>query len=396
VSAEFAARLQRYADVIVRVGLNMRAGQRLLIGEPFELQGVAREAAPLVDAVSTAARTAGAVAIDVIWGDENRWRAAAQRGGDREFERLLECNGERMRQHARRGDALLFLQSSHASLMAGIPARHVARLREAGWRAYGRVAPDLIAGRTNWSAAAAPTGSWAQSVFRDRPAGAATCELWERVFAACRVDEPDPVQTWREHLAALDQQRDALNDRRVGRVRFVGPGTDLTVELAPAHVWCTAVLRCPDGLPFVANLPTEEIFTAPHRDGVNGVVRIARPVPYGGGAIVDAELEFRGGEVVRARAGAGGELLDLLLATDAGASRLGEVALVPRPLAALTRDGVCFQLPLFDENALPHIALGETYPFSVSRAGAAVVNHSLVHVDLPIEASVELVHVDRH
>jgi aminopeptidase len=171
---------------------------------------------------------------------------------------------------------------------------------------------------------------------------------------------------------------------------MIGQGTDLVVPLAPAHVWCVASLRQPDGRSFVPNLPTEEIFTAPRADGAAGVVRVARPVAYGGGLIVGAELEFQKGRVVRARAQAGEELLQRVLTTDDGAARLGEVALVPRPRPALLRDGVCFQQTLLDENALPHIALGEAYPFCVGRAGSGTINHSLVHLDLPIEAEVRV------
>lgn len=403
VSPEFAARLARYADVIVRVGLNLEAGQRLLLAEPFELQGVTREATELVEAVEAAAVRAGAAGVDVIWGDESRWHAVAARGGDRVFEREVERNGERLRAHARDGGALLFLPSSHPHLMRGIPAERIARLREVGWRAYGRVAPDLIAARTNWTTAPAPTATWARVVFGTTPLESegdraepkavdegALAQLWSVVFAACRADAAEPIAAWHEHLVALERQRDALNQQAVRAIHFVGEGTDLRIELAPAPVWCTANLRRRDGRTFVANLPTEEIFTAPDRAGANGCVRIARPVAYGGGIIEGAELEFAGGRVVKARATAGEDLLRRLLATDDGAARLGEVALVPRPLPALTRAHTCFRHTLLDENALPHIALGEGYPFTVGPAGAAALNHSLVHLDLPMAAEYTL------
>jgi len=398
VSAEidFAARLRRYAEVIVRVGLNLRAGQRLLLAEPFELQGVARDAAPLVDAIRTAARAAGAVDVDVIWGDEARWRAAALRGGDRAFARELERNGERMRAHAAGGGALLFLQSSHPGLMSGVSAEYVARVREAGWHAYGRVAPDLIAGRTNWTTVPAPTAAWAVAVFPDAAPDRALGRLWEVVFGACWVDSAHPLAEWRDHLAMLEARRAELNDARPTRWHFSGAGTDLVVAPAPGNVWCTASLRTPDGRPFVANLPTAEVFTAPDCDSAEGIVRVDRPVAYGGGVFAGAELEFRRGRVVRARAARGEDLLHRLLATDEGASRLGEIALVPRRLPGLAADGTCFQLTLLDENALDHIALGEGYPFTVRASSrAAALNHSLIHVDLPLAAKVAPVAGDR-
>jgi aminopeptidase len=397
VSAEFAARLQRYADVIVRVGLNLRAGQRVLLTEPFELQGVSREATELVDAVRAAAGRAGAADVDVIWGNEARWRAAANGDGDgeREFLRELARNGERMRDHARAGGALVFLSSGHPGLMNGIPANRVAALREAGWAAYARVAPDLIAGRTNWTTAPTPTRAWARGVFAEASESVALTQLWEVVLAALRVDAADPVAAWAEHLDQLEQTRLALNERRLATVRWVGEGTDLVVAPARAHRWCTARLRTPDGRPFVANLPTEEIFTAPDRDSAEGFVRVARPVPYGGGEIAAMELEFRRGRVVQARARVGSELLQRLLATDRGAARLGEIAVVPVRRAELAAKERCFQQVLLDENAFDHIALGEAYPFSVGPGGAASLNHSLIHLDLPIDAQVEFIDAER-
>ncbi len=395
MSLEFATRLQRYAGVIVHVGLNLRVGQRVLLAEPFELQGVSREAAPLVDAVRQAALAAGAANVDVIWGDETRWRAAAQRGGDRDFAATLVRNAERMRAHARSGGALVFLQASHPDLMADIPTPHIARLRETAWSAYAHVAPDLIEGRTNWTTAPAPTASWARAIGGGVPSEIADARLWDAVFAACRVDEADPRVAWATHLARLEQQRLELNQRRPVALHFRGDGTDLRVGTAPAHRWCTARLQTPDGRPFVANLPTEEIFTAPDRNSAEGIVRLARPVAYGGGVVAGVELEFHRGRVVRARAQAGEDLLRRILRTDSGADRLGEIALVPDPRPALTSSRQCFHHPLLDENAFDHIALGEAYPFTVGAAGVGALNHSLLHLDLPVAARVEVIDGER-
>lgn len=386
--------LRVYADVLVRVGVNLQPGQGLLLTEPFELQGVARGAAVLVDAVIDAAAAAGGGAVEVIWADERRLVAAAQAWPDADYERLLAANARRMHEQVARGGALLFLQGSHPRLMDGVSPDRVARLRERCWQHYGPVAAHLVAGATNWSVAPAPTADWAAAL---RPVGCdsglvepALDRLWRTVFSACRADSPGAMAAWRQHLARLADWRETLNDRGVRALRYRGPGTELVVGLARGHRWCTAALRSRAGVPFVANLPTEEVFTAPDRGSADGVVRVARPIAYGGAVIDGIELEFRDGEVVRARARTGQELLWRVLKTDAGSARLGEVALIMDRDSPIARTGTWFHHTLLDENALPHIALGDGYPFSVHDEREPGLNHSLVHLDLPIEAEVDV------
>lgn len=384
-----APSLQIYAGVVVRVGLNLQPGQDLLIAEPYELQGVSRSAAALVEAVGAEARRAGAGAVETIWGNEQRLRSAALNWPDREFESLLEANARRMHRTISAGGALLFLCSGHPELTAGLPARQVAALRRCGWEHYGAVAQRLVAGQTNWTAVPAPTATWARHVFADLPEQTRLDLLWQEVLAACRCDRPDPLGAWREHLAALGARRDELNAQRISRVDLHGPGTGLTLSLPAGHTWCSAGLRTPAGINFVANLPTEELFTAPARESAHGVLRVARPITYGGGHIDGIELVFRRGRVRHASARTGGELLERLLDTDPGARHLGEVALVPAP-GRLAASGRCFGHALLDENALPHLALGDAYSFCADPEDRPRLNRSLVHVDLPIEAEVTL------
>jgi len=386
--------LRAYADVLVRVGVNLQPGQGLLLTEPFDLQGVSREAAVLVDAVSEAVAAIDGGPVDVIWADERRLVAAAQAWPDADFERVLAANARRMHEQVARGGALLFLQGSHPHLMDGVSPDRVARLRERCWQHYGPVASHLVQGATNWSVAPSPTAAWA-AVLRDggREGGRvepALDRLWRLVFTACRADVPDATAAWRRHLGRLAEWREELNDRGVRALRFRGPGTNLVVGLARGHRWCTAALRSQAGVPFVANLPTEEIFTAPDRGTADGVVRVARPIAYGGAVIEGIELEFRGGEVVRARAQRGQELLWRVLKTDPGAARLGEVALILERDGPLAQAGCWFHHTLLDENALPHVALGDGYPFSVHDPREPGLNHSLVHLDLPIEAEIDV------
>jgi len=434
----FQYRLRAFAEVIVRVGLNLQPGQRLLIAEPYELQGVARSAEVIVEAVRAAALEAGCpqpAGIETIWGDGSRLREFAERKDWRGFGRHVEANAKIMDRYARTGDALLFLPGSQPRLMDGIPTERVAELRRIGWEHFGPIAQQLVNGATNWTVAPAPSPAWAKVVFADVPTGGQLAALWKTVFAACRVGpalDAGPhtglpssgsptashLASWQTHLADLTQRRDELNAMRLKTLRYQGTGTDLTVALPAEHVWCTAGLTTKAGLSFVANLPTEEIFTVPHKDSAEGRVRVARPVNYGGSLIDGIELEFKRGRIVQAAARTGADLLQRLLETDDGAAQLGEVALVERkprwastspfdklrtpspprgtstPVAERDIDDHhpdrLFYHPLLDENASHHIALGEAYGFCLRSPNPAALNRSLIHVDLPIDAAVRL------
>lgn len=385
----FHEQLQRYADVIVRFGLNLRPGQRVVIAEPYELQGVDPAAAALVEAVAVAARAAGAAEVETLWGDAALWRAAAQRWPDRGFlERLARITAQ-LQQAVAEGAALVFPMSAQPLLAAGTSPAAAARLRRICSEHYGRIAPDLLAGRTNWTAVPAPTPEWAEVVFGDAPAGQRLGRLWAAVFAACRADEGEPLAAWQTRAAELERRAVELNGRRHRRLRLHGPGTELSLALPAGHRWCTALLATRDGRRFAPNLPTEEVFTAPRRDSAEGWLRVARPVCHGGAVMEGVELEFRGGQVVRAHARRGAELLERVLACDRGAARLGEVALIDGVTPG-ARSGRCFQQALLDENALPHVALGAAYAFTAPAAGAGELNRSVLHLDLPVEAEVQL------
>ena len=405
---DFESRLRALAEVIVRVGLNLQPGQRLLITEPYELQGVARSTEIMVAAVQTAARESGgrqSLSPDIIWGDGPRLREYAAQADWSGYTRLVAANAAVMQTAIDHGDALLFLQGSQPHLMAGVPADRVNELRRLGWEHFGPIAQQLLAGATNWTAVPAPSPGWADQVYADLPADQRLPALWELVLTSCRVgplppgesggtSQPTPgrhaaasLQDWGTHLAALETLRTRLNQQRLTSLHYVGPGTDLRVTLPPEHRWASAGLQTTSGLPFVANLPTEEVFTLPHRDSAAGTVSVARPVNYGGATIEGIVLEFRRGRVVRSTARTNSVLLAQLLAEDEGASRLGEVALVLQE-ASPARAGRNFHHPLLDENASSHIALGDAYGMCLSAPNAAAQNRSSIHLDLPIAATV--------
>jgi aminopeptidase len=207
----------------------------------------------------------------------------------------------------------------------------------------------------------------------------------------CRLDADDPVAAWRRHIDALSARAELLNERRYDALRYQGPGTDLTIGLPPAHVWVSGCTVSRSGIQFTANLPTEEVFTMPHKDRAQGVVRSSKPLSYGGTLIEDFMVRFDGGRVVEVKAARGEAVLRQLVETDAGAARLGEIALVPQS-SPISQSGRLFYNTLFDENAATHVALGAAYKFtmrggesmdeeSFARAGG---NRSVVHVDFMI------------
>jgi aminopeptidase len=381
----FEEQLRRYADTIVRFGLNLRPGQRVLLAEPYELQGVARTAAPLVDAVAAAARAAGAAGVETLWGDEPAWRDAARDRPGRDFIERLERNTARLERAISEDEALVFPMSVHPGIADGVAPRAAARLRRVCGEFYGRLAPALMAGATNWTAVPAPTPEWADAVYAELPEPERMARLWASVLAACRADSADPVAAWVARTTELDRRCAELNARGWRRLRLHGPGTDLTLALPSGHRWCTALLRTRDGRRFAPNLPTEEVFTAPHRDSAEGWLRVARPVSHGGAVMEGVELEFRGGQVVCARARRGAELLRSVLASDRGAVRLGEVALVDGA-TPVARSGRCFRQALLDENAMNHVALGDGYAFTAAAGASDSLNRSVLHLDLPVEA----------
>lgn len=385
---DFSARLAALGRVLICVGVNLRPGQRLLIAEPHELQGVAREAAPLVEAATVAACEAGAAQVSVIWGDAVRLRALVGARDWKTLRRDIAANTAELRAHVAAGEALLFLQSSHLDLMRGVRPEDANEFRHLVWEHFGPIAQDLTAGATNWCVSAAPVPAWADFAYADLPAAHRLDALWTDLFASMRVAETDPVESWARHLTTLRERAETLNRRPATTLTLVGGGTDLTVGLPPEHRWCTACLATQSGHPFVANLPTEEIFTAPHRDSARGMVRVSRPINYAGTVIDGIELEFRRGRVVTASARQGGDHLQRLLETDEGAARLGEIALVPGE-TALGRTGRLFFNPLLDENATSHVALGEAYAFCLRHPNPSALNRSLIHVDLPVAIDAE-------
>jgi aminopeptidase len=286
---------------------------------------------------------------------------------------------------------MLSIYANDPDLLAKYPADVVGRLQQAVSREVVPFRQLISRNDTNWAVIAGPSDAWAAKVFPDAPPGERCARLWQTIERLCRLDRADPFAAWQQHLALLAERSTYLNARKFSALRFSGPSTALTVGLPPAHVWVSGQSTSRNGIPFVANLPTEEVFTIADRARVDGTVRATKPLSYGGTMIEDFTLTFKEGRVVQLAAKRGEAVLRQLIDTDEGAGRLGEVALVPHG-SPIAQSGLLFYNTLFDENAASHVALGTAYKFTLERGdtmdedafGRAGGNKSAVHVDFMI------------
>lgn len=373
-------KLDRYAELALTVGLNLQEGQPLL------LSGSA-ESLPLLRALTRAAYDMGASAVVAEIRDPLLDRIGVEEVREQFLDYVPDWSVQARLRAIEEGAALLSLLDDDPNLLQGTDQARLQRRMQATMRVRRPYLEQVGAHRVNWLAIGGAAGGWARAVFPDLNADEAVERLWQAIFATVRLDEPDPAAAWKEHLRLLEERAAALNREHFSALVFRGPGTDLRVGLAPRHVWKSAVAEAQNGVRFVPNLPTEEVFTAPDPNRVEGVVSSTRPLNVGGTLVEGIRAEFAAGEAVGLQAERGEEALRGLLATDAGALRLGEVALVetPNPVYAT---GLLFKNTLYDENAASHIAFGRAYPDTLginSGADDALMaaggNVSMVHLD---------------
>ncbi len=392
-----AARLDRLGEVAVRVGLGLTPGQELLITAPLD-------AVPLVRRITEHAYHAGASLVTTLLNDDAATLARFQHAPDAAFDTAPGWLFDGMAAAFRRGAARLAVAGENPSLLAGQDPARVARANRARSVAY-RPALELITGfGINWTITSFATPAWARTMFPDMAEDAAVARLWDAIFAASRIDAADPVAAWAEHNATLRARTAMLNARRFAALHFRGPGTDLRVGLSDGHLWLGGSEEAKNGIVCNPNIPTEEVFTTPHRLRVDGTVRSTKPLSYQGTLIQDIAVRFEGGAIVDAHARTGQDVLQRVLETDEGARRLGEVALVPHS-SPISASGLLFFNTLFDENAASHIALGQAYrtcleggiTASEDELAARGANSSLIHIDWMIgsdKTDIDGVHAD--
>ena len=382
--ADTDPRLASYADLAIQVGLNLQPGQRLVVSAPIE-------AAPFVRLVAESAYKLGARYVDVVWGDDALRLLRFQHAPRDSFEEFPTWRADGMLSCAKRGDAFLSVHATDPQLLEDQDPELIStaqRIEQIHRRPY---LEYITRDKVNWCVVSLPIPSWANRVFPDLPEANRLTALQDAIYAACRIDLADPVAAWRAHAAQLQTRCDLLNKARYSALRITGAGTDLTIGLPGCHLWLGGGAVTENGVTFVPNMPTEEVFTVPHREGVEGTVSCSKPLNYGGTLIEDFSLTFEKGRAVSCRAAAGEKVLKSLIETDDGAARLGEVALVPHS-SPISRTGLLFYNTLFDENAASHVALGRCYQgcleggdtMSDEEVATQGGNDSMVHVDFMI------------
>lgn len=363
------------AELAVRLGANVQPGQIVALSSEPGKEGLAR-------AIAEAAYAAGAKFVDLTVFDVYLKRARALHADRETLGFVPPWVGERVL-------ALGDQRAARISL-SGPVAPH----------ALDDVDPELISldmlprvresmtvlndATTNWTIVPCPTPPWATLVHPRLEPGAALDRLWGEIAHICRLDEPDPIAAWESRLAQLKRVSRALDELRLDRVHFEGPGTDLTIGLLPSSHWHAAKFTTVEGIEHQPNIPTEEVFTTPDPERVDGVVRSTKPLFTSGTTVTGLTVRFEGGRAVRIDADQGAEVMRGMIATDDGAARLGEVALVDREGRIGPMETVFFDT-LLDENAASHIALGQGYQLAVGDpADIARVNASAVHTDFMI------------
>lgn len=380
----FINQLEKYAELAIKTAVNIQPGQSLWINAPIHTPEFVRM-------ITEHAYKAGAKLVHIEWQDEISTQIKYHLAPDETFEEYPLWRAQAVQEFAENGGAFLFIESSNPELLKGVDPKRVAANSKAAGTALAKWREYMSANKMTWSIIGVPSKGWAKLVFPDLEADAAVQALWEAIFKASRVDQDNPVQAWQEHNATLHDKRSYLNSKQYKKLHYRAPGTDLTIELPDNHIWSggTAVNEAKN--PFNPNVPTEEVFTSPHREGTHGVVRSSKPLSYQGNLIENFSLTFENGKVIDFEAEKGYESLKSMLGMDEAARYLGEAALVPHH-SPISESNLIFFNTLYDENASNHLALGSAFPtcleggLSMSREelDQAGLNHSIIHVDFMI------------
>ncbi|XID92278.1 aminopeptidase [Paenibacillaceae bacterium WGS1546] len=377
----FELLLSKYAELVVRVGVNVQAGQVLIVHAPIET-------AELTRVIVAKAYEAGAKYVLTEWDDDAVTRARFENAADDSFDYYPQWQADGMVRFAEEGGAILHIKVPNPDLYQGIDSTKVARAVKAAAVARKEYSKYTRNSKISWSLIKAPTRAWANKVFADLPEEERVDAMWEAIFRMVRVNADDPIAAWREHIRQLKTRQELLNSKRYKSLHYRAPGTDIRVELPEGHLWRGGGGENEKGVYFVANMPTEEVYTMPHRLGVNGTVKSTLPLNLNGRLVEGIALTFMDGKVAAFDAESGREHLASLLDTDEGASYLGEIALVPHdsPISNMNR---VFYNTGIDENASCHFALGSAYPVNLE-GGTKLAPEEL----LKRGANVSLTHVD--
>lgn len=384
---DFNKNLEKYAELAVKVGVNIQPGQTLLVRSPIEC-------APFVRNVLKYAYECGAKNVHVEWSDEESTLIKYLNAPEETFNEFPRWISDQYVDIAKEGGAFLTIYAQNPDLLKDVDPQRVANLQKASatalkeWRSY------TLSDKCKWSIVSIPTESWATKVFPDVSKEEAVGKLWEAIFKCTRVDNEDPIEAWKNHNSDLKLRMNFLNEKNFKTLKFKSSKTDLVMDLPEGHIWLSGASKDPNGIQFNANIPTEEVFSMPHKFKVNGVVHSTKPLVYGGNVIDNFSLTFKDGKIIDFTAEKGSETLGKLIDTDEGSHYLGEVALVPFK-SPISDTNIVFFNTLFDENASCHFALGAAYRTNIKNGDELKdeeldvhgVNNSLTHVDFMIGSS---------
>ena len=374
-------KLDLLAEVAVKVGLGLKEGQELVMTASLD-------AVPLARRITEQAYRAGAHLVTTLYADDEASLMRYHHAPDAAFDKAARWLYDGMGAAFKSGAARLAIAGGNPSLLSNEDPDKVGRANRAVSQAY-RPALELITRHEiNWTIVSSATPAWAAQLFPNDPADVAVEKLWDAIFRTTRINVDDPVSDWKRHDAGLQKRAAYLNEKRYSALKYRGPGTDFTLGLADDHVWMGGGTTAGNGIYCIPNMPTEEVFSMPHRDRADGTVTATKPLSHQGTMIEGIQVRFEKGRIVEAHASRGEEVLRKLIETDDGARKLGEVALVPHS-SPIASSGMVFLNTLFDENAASHIALGQAYSscvkdgdkLSKEELAAKGANDSLIHVD---------------
>lgn len=377
--------LKKYAKLIVEVGINPNKGQKLIINCPVECAEFGRLCVE-------AGYNAGCGEVVMVWGDDTCTRLKYLHAEESVFESYPRWQKTFLDDYAAVGAAKLSIYATDPENLKGVSPERIAKLQRVAGTALADYSEKQMKNDFPWCVASVPIESWAVNVFKGDSPSVATDKLWNAILKTARVDaENDPVELWKNHIRCLNERKEKLNGYNFKYLKYKNSlGTDLVVELPEGHFWEAGCEKAGTGQTFVPNIPTEEIFTAPKKDGVNGVVCASMPLVLGGSIIDNIRLTVENGKIVNATADTNLEVLLNALAVDEGASYLGEVALVPHK-SPISDMGILFYNTLFDENAACHFAFGDSYPMvkgasemSQSERLSHGLNKSIIHEDFMV------------
>lgn len=378
-------KLQEYARLLVRVGLNVEDGQRMVISSPVECAYFARLCAQ-------EAYDAGCGEVVMNWTDDAMTRMKYLHAEDRTFDAVPLWRRHFFNDYALEGTAYLAISASDPENLKGVASDRIIRAQRASGKALKDFDRLQMCGGFPWCIASIPIPSWACRVFPDVPEQEAMGKLWDAIFAAVRISgDGQAVNRWQEHLATLERRLEKLNALDLQYLHYTNSlGTDLTIELPEGHIWESGGDVTLSGRTYIANIPTEELFTSPLKTGANGVVYASMPLVHDGNIIDKFHFVVKDGKITEVHAEKGEETLKAAVTVDEGASYFGEAALVPYD-SPISNQNLLFYNTLFDENAACHIAFGEAYPclkggqqMSKDELKARGLNDSITHVDFMV------------